>query len=218
MKIKLFTFIAAIAAVCCMLAVFVSASDRTSITYKDVDNVTHEVPIVKYDDATANTVASVLGNNSTMQECFADDSSYVILKATDGSLTAYPTWYIIEPYGTNTQYVAISEIEYGYVNSKSDKTYEKGALQVDISETEYSSVSISITGFKDDYSSIELVFALYAYTDPSEVDFIQSQHTVCAKTSIVKADATLYTVSLDSVKKATAATSEYVVPAKEEIE
>ncbi len=126
MKKKFLMLAIMIIAIVSMLALTISASERTSISYTDASGVTHDVPIVKYDDDVA-TVAGVLGNNATHQGYFADNSSYVILKASDGSLTAYPTWYIIEPAGTNKDYVAISEVEYGYVNSKSGKTYSKGA-------------------------------------------------------------------------------------------
>ena len=100
---------------------------RTTIEYTDINGTTHTVPVVKYDDATPESVASSLGNNATTQARFKDDSALVILKATDGTLTAYPTWYIIEPSGSSADYVAVSEVEYAYVNSKSGKTYEKGA-------------------------------------------------------------------------------------------
>ena len=111
----------------CLFVICASASDRKTISYTDANGETHSVPVVKYDDATAESVASVLGNNATVQARFVDNSSYAILKATDGTLTAYPTWYIIEPSGSSETYVAISEVEYTYVNSKSGKTYERGA-------------------------------------------------------------------------------------------
>lgn len=112
--------------VLCASAVAYDA-DRTVVEYTDASGVTHEVPVVKYPDATPQTVASSLSNNASMQELFVDDSALVVLKATDGTLTAYPTWYIIEPSGSSSSYVAVSEVEYAYVNSKSGKTYEKGA-------------------------------------------------------------------------------------------
>ncbi|MBQ3017416.1 MAG: leucine-rich repeat protein [Clostridia bacterium] len=112
--------------VLCASAVAYDA-DRTVVEYTDASGVTHEVPVVKYDDATPESVASSLSNNASMQELFVDDSALVVLKATDGTLTAYPTWYIIEPSGSSSSYVAVSEVEYTYVNSKSGKTYERGA-------------------------------------------------------------------------------------------
>ncbi len=127
MKKRLLMLMLFVALFVAIFAVNASASDRTSISYTDANGVTHNVPIVKYTDDVA-TVAGILGNNATQQGYFADNSSYVILKASDGSLTAYPTWYIIEPSGTNKDYIAISEVEYGYVNSKvTGKTYDKGA-------------------------------------------------------------------------------------------
>ena len=117
-----------VAMLICVFAISVSAENRTSISYTDKDGTTHNVPVVKYDDATAESVATKLNNNSTMQALFVDNGAYSIVKATDGTLTAYPTWYFIEPSGGATTYVAISEIEYEYVNSKSGKTYNKGAM------------------------------------------------------------------------------------------
>ncbi len=117
-----------VAMLVCVFAISVSAEDRMSISYTDINGTTHNVPVVKYDDATAESVALTLGNNATMQALFADNGAYSIIKATDGTLTAYPTWYLIEPSGNSASYIAISEIEYGYVNSKSDKTYNKGAM------------------------------------------------------------------------------------------
>ena len=129
-KRLLLTFILTMA-LACLFIIGVSASPydetRTTIEYTDASGVTHEVPVVKYDDATPQTVATALGNNASMQALFVDDSALVVLKATDGTLTAYPTWYIIEPSGNSSSYVAVSEVEYAYVNSKSGKTYEKGA-------------------------------------------------------------------------------------------
>ena len=112
-----------------VLAITAFAKERTTIEYTDVNGVTHTVPIVKNENATASEVASKLGNGETMQALFMDNSSYAILKANDGTLTAFPSWYIIEPSGSNASYVAVSEIEYGYVNSISkEKTYDKGAI------------------------------------------------------------------------------------------
>ncbi|MBQ4509124.1 MAG: leucine-rich repeat protein [Clostridia bacterium] len=129
MKKKIILSLAIIAILVCLFAISVSAEGRTSISYTDADGVTHNVPVVRYEDATAEAVASKLGNNATMQALFIDNGAYAILKATDGSLTAYPSWYIIEPSGGSASYVAISEVEYGYVNEKSGKTYNKGAIR-----------------------------------------------------------------------------------------
>ena len=112
----------------CVFAISVSAENRTSIEYKDANGIIHNVPVVKYDDATAESVAGKLNNNATVQARFIDNGAYSIIKATDGTLTAYPTWYLIEPSGSSADYVAISEIEYDYVISKSGKTYNRGAM------------------------------------------------------------------------------------------
>lgn len=128
MKKKILLTLTVIAILVCLFAISVNAENRTSISYTDIDGVTHNVPIVKYEDATAEVVASKLGNNATMQSLFIDNGAYAILKAKDGSLTAYPSWYIIEPSGSSADYVAISEIEYGYLNAVSGKNYNRGAI------------------------------------------------------------------------------------------
>ena len=126
---KAILFLTVVALLVCLLAFSANASGRQSITYTDASGNTHVVPIVKFEDATAQSVASALGNNASMQALFVDNSAYAILKASDNSLTAYPSWYIIEPSGSSASYVAVSEIEYGYINSKvSDKSYDRGSI------------------------------------------------------------------------------------------
>lgn len=129
MNKRIFLMLTIIAVLVCAFAMSVSAQDRVSISYTDINGVTHNVPVVKYEDATAQSVASALNNNATVQERFIDNGAYVILMAQDGTLTAYPTWYIIEPSGTSANYIAISEVEYEYINRMSGKTYEKGAVR-----------------------------------------------------------------------------------------
>ena len=81
-------------------------------------------------DATVEEVASKLDNNATMQGLFKDNNALVVLADTNGSLFAFPSWYIIEPSGTNTNYAAISEVEYGFVNTLVEgSTFEKGAIR-----------------------------------------------------------------------------------------
>ncbi|MBE6663459.1 MAG: leucine-rich repeat domain-containing protein [Ruminococcaceae bacterium] len=128
MKKKIVLALSLVFVFVCIFALSVSAENRTSIEYTDANGVTHTVPVVKYSDATAESVASTLSNTATVQARFVDNGAYSIIKATDGTLTAYPTWYLIEPSGSSADYVAISEIEYGYVNLKSDKTYNRGAM------------------------------------------------------------------------------------------
>ena len=128
MKKKAILIFVIIAIFAFTLAISVMAEDRTIITYTDFDGVTHIVPVVKYEDATAESVSAALNNNATVQARFIDNGAYSIVKAKDGTLTAYPTWYFIEPSGSSASYVAISEIEYEYVNLKSGNTYERGSL------------------------------------------------------------------------------------------
>lgn len=127
-RIALISFIILL---CCFFALSVSAEDRSSISYTDAEGVTHNVPMVRFDNDTPENVAAALGNNSAMQTLFKDDDAYVVLCATDGSLCAYPTWYIIEPSGSSSTYVAVSEVEYQYINNNNTegKTYERGAVR-----------------------------------------------------------------------------------------
>lgn len=75
-------------------------------------------------------VASSLGNNATMQGLFKDDNALAVLADANGKLFAFPTWYIIEPKDSNTSYVAISEIEYTFVNTLVEgSTFAKGAIR-----------------------------------------------------------------------------------------
>lgn len=79
---------------------------------------------------TVSEVASALGNNATMQELFADENALVVLADTNGKLFAFPTWYIIEPKDNNPSYVAISEVEYAFVNTLVEgSTFAKGAIR-----------------------------------------------------------------------------------------
>lgn len=102
----------------------------------------------------------------------------------------------------------------GLINTKS------GALQVDLSNTEYSNVSIMINGFVGNAADLSLVISLYAYTDADDVEFIQSEDTKCASAKVTKSDATLYTVTYKSVFEGISDLSnlgEYVVRSKEQI-
>ena len=114
----------------------------------------------------------------------------------------------------NPSYVGDTFMKDGMANA------EKGFLQVDMSDAEYSNIQIMVNGFTGNAANLSLVFTLYAYTDVNDVEFIQSEDTLSASAKVTKTDATLYTVTLDSVK-AQAGTAipelpEYVVPSKEQ--
>ena len=128
MKKKLIFALALVAIFAFIFAICAFANERTSISYTDAEGNVHEVPIVKDESATAEGVASVLGNKASQQALFMDNGAYAVLKAKDGTLTAFPTWYIIEPSGNSSSYVAISELEYTYVNKLTDHTFERGAV------------------------------------------------------------------------------------------
>ena len=96
---------------------------------------------------------------------------------------------------------------------------DRGALQVEMSDTEYSNISIMVNGFTGNAADLSLVIALYAYTDADDVEFIQSADTKCASAKVTKTDGVLYTVNYKSVSEGLSDLSslgEYVVPSKEE--
>ena len=128
-KFTLTLFVMVLFVLCLTITAF--ASNRTSINYTDINGVTHNVPVVKFPEATPEDVAKANGydSNAKILKFFVDDSAYTILKANDGSLTAYPTWYLIEQSGNSESYIAISEIRYGYINSMvTGKSYSNGAV------------------------------------------------------------------------------------------
>lgn len=101
----------------------------------------------------------------------------------------------------------------GKVNASS------GALQFDMSATEYANINVLITNFAGEAKNISLIIALYAYSDVDEVEFIQSQTTRCASENVTLGEQTLYTVTLDSVKSANSSLSslgDYVMPSQKQ--
>ncbi len=96
-----------------------------------------------------------------------------------------------------------------------------GALQVNMTDNQYTNISVAITGFTGKAQSVSLVIALYAYSDAGEVEFIQSQTTKCASENVTLGEQTLYTVTLASVKSANSDLSslgDYVMPSQKEQE
>lgn len=136
MKKKLLLFAAMLIVMASMLAINVFAQDdvgtgtelRTSVTYNG-----QSYPINRY-EYEFSSLASVLNNGSLTSdmEAILDENSVVILKDTDGNLSAYPSYYVIELSGQADddygEYIAISEMNYSFVNSVSGKNYEKGAV------------------------------------------------------------------------------------------
>ncbi|MBQ8739671.1 MAG: leucine-rich repeat domain-containing protein [Clostridia bacterium] len=94
----------------------------------------------------------------------------------------------------NPKYLGDTFMENGEVNATS------GFLKVDMTSDEYTNIKIMLDGFTGSAQNLELVISLYAYTDVSDVEYIQSEHTACANSNVVKSDATLYTVTLSSVE------------------
>jgi hypothetical protein len=79
------------------------------------------------------------------------------------------------------------------------KVNAEKCLQVDMSESRYTNLNITITGFVGDAKEASLVIALYAYVDGEAVEFIQSQTTQCADEKVTLGNDTLYTVTYESV-------------------
>ena len=137
MKRKIFLTLLITLALVSIFAFSVSAEaydeTRTTIEYTDINGTTHEVPVVKFDVEPSVVNDAIKADTSRGHMCnldgltkMADNGAYVIVKDTNGSLTAYPSWYLIDADGT-----AIYEISYGYLNSMSattGKTYTEGAI------------------------------------------------------------------------------------------
>ena len=89
---------------------------------------------------------------------------------------------------------------------------QKGFIIADMSDSEYSNIKVMIDGFTGEAVNLELVITLYAYTDASDIDFIQSADTKSACSSVAKNDATLYTVSVASVDAKTGTSLDALPP------
>ena len=92
----------------------------------------------------------------------------------------------------NPKYVGETFMKDGEVNATS------GFLKVDMTSDEYTNIKIMLDGFTGNAQNLELVISLYATTGEN-VEYIQSEHTACANAKVTKSDATLYTVTLNSV-------------------
>ena len=95
----------------------------------------------------------------------------------------------------------------------------KGYVKADMTNLSYEDFTYSIVGFAGDVKSLEIVICAYAYVDGEAVQFIQDQTTACASSKVTKNDATLYTVSFNSVEAKAGLVigdlGEFVVPSKE---
>ncbi|MBE6625397.1 MAG: leucine-rich repeat domain-containing protein [Ruminococcaceae bacterium] len=100
------------------------------------------------------------------------------------------------------------------------KVNAEKCLQVDMSESRYTNLNITITGFVGDAREVSLVIALYAYVDGEAVEFIQSQTTQCADEKVTLGNDTLYTVTYESVAtpagKDLSNLGDYVMPSQKE--
>lgn len=137
MKRKIFLTLLITLALISIFAFAISAEaydeTRTTIEYTDINGTTHTVPVVKSDVEVSVVNEAIRSDTSRERKCdlsgltnMADNSALCILKDTNGGLTAYPSWYIIDAIGT-----AIYEISYGYLNSltaTTGKSYTEGAI------------------------------------------------------------------------------------------
>ena len=132
MKRKILLFFSLVFVLVCIFALTVSAKDRETVEFTDADGVTHQVPIVRFENANMDDHKAAMQDIvhlNTLEYFTKDESAYTVLKATDGTLTAYPTWYLVVPSGSATNYIAISEIRYQYINQlQTEKTYKDGAV------------------------------------------------------------------------------------------
>ena len=104
-----------------------------------------------------------------------------------------------------------------FVNGEVNAT--KGFIQTDMSNARYANISIAVTGFTGNAENLSLILAIYAYTDDSNVEFIQSQTTKCASEIVTLGETSLYTVTLASVKAGNSNLSDLgddVMPSKRE--
>ena len=93
----------------------------------------------------------------------------------------------------NPKYVGETFMKDGEVNATS------GFLKVDMTSDEYTNIKIMLDGFTGNAQNLELVISLYAIAG-EDVEYIQSEHTACANAKVTNSDATLYTVTLNSVE------------------
>jgi hypothetical protein len=76
----------------------------------------------------------------------------------------------------------------------------KGYVKVDMTNLSYKDFTYSITGFGADSKDVDLVVCAFAYVEGEDVEFIQDQTTKCASKKVTKNDATLYTVTYNTVE------------------
>lgn len=75
----------------------------------------------------------------------------------------------------------------------------KGAIQISMTSSSYSTLGFTIDGFEGYLADLELVISAYAYAEGDEsVEFIQDMTTKCASKKVSK-DVPLYTVTLNSI-------------------
>lgn len=139
MKRKIFLTLLITLALVSIFAFSVSAEAydeaRTTIEYTDINGTSHTVPVVKFDVEPSVVNDAIRSGDSRSHNCslsaltrIVDNSAYAIVADSNGDLTAYPSWYIIDAIGDST-YSEVYEIGYGYLNSVSEKTYSDGAVR-----------------------------------------------------------------------------------------
>ena len=97
---------------------------------------------------------------------------------------------------------------------------EKGYVKVEVTDVTYTNFTYSITGFDNNSKNVDLVICAFAYVEGEDVEFIQEQATKCANKKVTKNDATLYTVTFNTVEARPgndiASLGEYTVPERKD--
>ena len=121
---KLIIFLLTVVTLCAALSVCAFAEEqaelKTEVTYKG-----QAVSVTRFENFTVEEMASSLNNSALLQRqnAILDENAIVVLQDAQGNLSAYPSYYIIElsSQGGNG-YVAISEINYGFINKMLGET------------------------------------------------------------------------------------------------
>ena len=121
---KIIIFIVTLVVLCAALSVCAFAEEqaelKTEVTYKG-----QAVSVTRFESFTVEEMASSLNNSALLQRqnAILDENAIVILQDAQGNLSAYPSYYIIELSSQNgNNYVAISEINYSFINKMLGET------------------------------------------------------------------------------------------------
>ena len=121
---KLFLFLVVAISLCACLSLCVFAEEgvelRQTVVYEG-----QTVSVTRFENFTVEEMAASLNNSGLLkrQEKILDENSIVVLKDTEGNLSAYPSYYVIElSSNSGDSYVAVSEINYAFINKMLGET------------------------------------------------------------------------------------------------